>query len=467
MVTPRMSTPERAAHSLELKRQHFLENPATSRYAAMFAAPGVDQPISDETDIHSDEEFRASQIRNRRVSSDPEGSEGRSADPSLMTGVHDEELRAQNDAIRAQIRSRMAPSNPEGYEARSADPAVIHFSHPKAPSFNNDIEISKRAREDLQLYRYGCVRTRTRISIEDDDGTQGKLQEINGGVYVETNSGVRARPAWENQVRGLVPTRTGVGDETVINIDGDGGESINSNHRDTDINSNHTDTDINSNHTDTDINSYRPYVVLGLLSTSTSIPKEVMVRIQSPTRLFKELRKAASKLRPWPIRVLSLKAESGFGIYECTKQGIHKRVRVDQSTQHVLAEMFGAYNTSRRDVDSRWLSFVHEELNSTNSDPRLGKYSLQLILSWSALKLVIWGSIPILLSLVIGFWYMFKSHPGEDPVMIVQTAWGISSYIVTAGARKYYPQLGHASYLSDSKTVAIAILATVTQIGNI
>lgn len=189
-----------------------------------------------------------------------------------------------------------------------------------------------------------------------------------------------------------------------------------------------------------------------------------MIRIKSSTRLFKELHKAASKLRPLPIRILSLKSESGFAIYECTKQGVHSLIQVDQ-TENILSDMFKDFNSGRRDINRKWLSFVHKELNNMESNPRLEKYSLQLVLSWSALKIVIWGSTPILLSLVIGFLYMFKSHPGEDPVAIVQTAWGIFSYIVTAGARKYYPQSGHASFYSNSKIVAIAILAAVTQIG--
>lgn len=129
--------------------------------------------------------------------------------------------------------------------------------------------------------------------------------------------------------------------------------------------------------------------------------------------------------------------------------------------------MFSAYSTGRRDVDSTWLAFLHKELNNMDSNPREGRYSLQLVLSWSAPKLVIWGSIPILLSLFIGFSYIFKSHTGEDPVAIVQTAWGIASYIVTAGACKYYHRQGHAPCLSDLEVVAIAILAAVTQIGDV
>ena len=62
----RMNSNERRAHSLESKRQHALEHPTTSSYAAMFAAPRVDQPISDETGVHSDEDIRALNDTNAR-----------------------------------------------------------------------------------------------------------------------------------------------------------------------------------------------------------------------------------------------------------------------------------------------------------------------------------------------------------------------------------------------------------------
>lgn len=193
----------------------------------------------------------------------------------------------------------------------------------------------------------------------------------------------------------------------------------------------------------------RPYLVVGFLPTGSVMPKETLVRIKSPSRLFKELRKAARGLRPWYIRLLSLKSETGFALYECTTQGYHQRIQVDESSHSLLAEMFGEYNTPQqsllwlgkrynRDAYGKWLTLVHKELNDSDADPRLGKYSLQILLNWSAFKLAVWGSIPILLSLIIGFWYTYKHHEGEDYVAIVQTAWGIASYIVTAGARKYH-----------------------------
>lgn len=54
--------------------------------------------------------------------------------------------------------------------------------------------------------------------------------------------------------------------------------------------------------------------------------------------------------------------------------------------------------------------------------------------NWSTPKIIFWGSLPILLSLAIGFWYMCKPRdPCEDHIAIVQTAWGIASYIITRG----------------------------------
>lgn len=432
------SSNERLRISLELHQQIEQENALghsmTSRDDAIFAASQVVQTTSDETSIHSDEAVEAP---NDTYARDPE-------EPNLKT-VNLQQTLIRNDRV---------SSDSDTHEAQSAEPAIIHFSLPQVPEFriaSEETQVSRRARDDKQRFHSDCVRIRTSNDIDDASGTRGELQRNRGGVYVESEREKEARFAYLVE-ESVLPRKVGV--EIINNI---GGNIVGDD--DKYLSVNNTDTDIKSQE------SRRPYLVLGLLSTSTSIPKEEMIRIKSSTRVFKELHKAASKLRPWPIRILSLKSESGFAIYECTKQGIHSRIRVDQSTQNILIDMFRAYNSDRRDFDSRWLSFVHKELNNMESNPRLGKHSLQLVLSWSALKLVIWGSTPIILSLVIGFWYMFKSHPGEDPVAIVQTAWGISSYIVTAGARKYYPQSSHASFRSNSKIVAIAILAAVTQIG--
>ncbi|ORY13636.1 hypothetical protein BCR34DRAFT_599802 [Clohesyomyces aquaticus] len=162
-----------------------------------------------------------------------------------------------------------------------------------------------------------------------------------------------------------------------------------------DIDSNANDRD--TQNTNIKLPDYRrPYLVLGLLSTN--IPKEELIRIESCTRLFKNLHAAESRLRPWYIRLLSLKSVSGFGLYECTNEGVHRHIHLDQRTQHLLAEMFRAYKTGRRDIDSRWLNFVHKELNNqacnSNCNPSVRRYSLQLLLSWSALKLAIWGAYP-------------------------------------------------------------------------
>ena len=420
-----MNTPERRANSLELKRQLYLEqHPMTSNYAAMFTATGVDQPISGENSVQED-----IGVLNHTDARDP-------AEPRLDAVMDGQQALIRNDMVSSDSESDEAQSlrpaiihDCETHEVQSAEPAIIHFDPPEVPTFYNDTEVieeSRGTREDKQRFRSGCVRIRKSNDIDDAGGTRGELRVNTGGIYVESEEEKEARYAWA--VRASVLPET-AGEISII-IDGQAVENVNNN-----------DTDINSQ------NSRRPYLVFGLLSTSTSIPKEEMIHIKLPHRLFEEFHKAASKLRPWPIRILSLKSVSGFAIYECTEQGVHRRVRVDQSTQDILAEMFRAYNSGRRDTDSRWIYFVHKELNKMQSNPRLGKHSLQLVLSWSALKLVVWGSTPILLSLFIGFWYMFSSHPGEDPVAIVQTAWGISSYIVTAGARTYYSRSGHASFI--------------------
>src|SRR5436305_11142700 len=99
-----------------------------------------------------------------------------------------------------------------------------------------------------------------------------------------------------------------------------------------------------------------------------------------------------------------------------------------------MIEVYGEVRTVGTDHGDRWLDWVHTNFNHNNVKPEEGKFAVQSVLRWSPIKLVLWGVAPILLSLVIGFWYMFKPTPGEDSLTVVQTAWGIASYIITAAA---------------------------------
>lgn len=73
---------------------------------------------------------------------------------------------------------------------------------------------------------------------------------------------------------------------------------------------------------------------------------------------------------------------------------------------------------------------MHKNLNSSKNNPLEGVYSLQLIYDWSSYRLVSIIAIALLLSLVIGAWYM----NGQGDVV---TAWTLSLYIVTAAAGEF------------------------------
>lgn len=81
-----------------------------------------------------------------------------------------------------------------------------------------------------------------------------------------------------------------------------------------------------------------------------------------------------------------------------------------------------------------WARWVHQELNAGSHDVRGGKYSLELILEWSATRIIIVVLFPVLLSLAVGLW--LNAEDWTD-LATIQTAWGTASYIVTAGGRKF------------------------------
>ncbi|KAL4863124.1 hypothetical protein BDV12DRAFT_177894 [Aspergillus spectabilis] len=59
--------------------------------------------------------------------------------------------------------------------------------------------------------------------------------------------------------------------------------------------------------------------------------------------------------------------------------------------------------------------------------PFEGKYSLELVYGWSAMRLAFAGPIAVFLSLVDGLGYMLST--GD-----VSTAWTIASYVITTAS---------------------------------
>lgn len=184
------------------------------------------------------------------------------------------------------------------------------------------------------------------------------------------------------------------------------------------------------------------YIVVGLLDSKTGGVREQLERIVDDDGLFRSIRKAIKALRPLYIRVFSLKTVGGFGLYRCEPSGdYHIPIDLDDQSSATFYELFSAYSSYDVDWESRWKTWVHEHLNGSSTDPQAGSYTLRLILRWSIVKLVVYTTIPVALSLAVGLWFMLVASKDLDDsyTAVVQTAWSISSYIITtAGGRSCY-----------------------------
>lgn len=191
------------------------------------------------------------------------------------------------------------------------------------------------------------------------------------------------------------------------------------------------------------------YVVVGFMGDE-SVPKETLRRVVHTEGLFQEIRKAHRHLRNPFRRALSLKEVSGFGIYECdSSKGYHREVDLDKETHRALAELWRNFSGNKLDYEGRWLMWIHQHFNNGSKNPEMGRLTLEFKLRWSVYKVVFWGVVPILLSLAVGFWYMFSDHGEVDGVAVAEAAWVIATYIITTSA------------------LLLALLAVITQLGNI
>ncbi|KAK5403000.1 hypothetical protein LTR06_010426 [Exophiala xenobiotica] len=181
------------------------------------------------------------------------------------------------------------------------------------------------------------------------------------------------------------------------------------------------------------------YVVVGFMGDE-SVPKETLRRNPQSA---KALEKSVSK------SVIAQEV-SGFGIYECdSSKGYHREVELDKETHRALAELWRNFSGNKLDYEGRWLMWIHQHFNNGSKNPEMGRLTLEFKLRWSVYKVVFWGVVPILLSLAVGFWYMFSDHGEVDDVAVAEAAWVISTYIITTSA------------------LLLALLAVITQLGNI
>jgi hypothetical protein len=175
------------------------------------------------------------------------------------------------------------------------------------------------------------------------------------------------------------------------------------------------------------------------------VPRERLLEVTKREGLFKRIRAASRQIRPLYRRLLSFQQIGGFSMYECNSvKGFHNYVEMDRQTELILTELFRDFESGEPDYGDRWLNWIQSEFNLNCENPADGRYALQLVLRWSPGKIVMYGTCSIILAIVLGFWYQFIGHgikdPGPSPsdlIAITQTAWTISSFILTLAGGKF------------------------------
>ncbi|KAI9644272.1 hypothetical protein NHQ30_007627 [Ciborinia camelliae] len=187
-------------------------------------------------------------------------------------------------------------------------------------------------------------------------------------------------------------------------------------------------------------------------------PHETYLPLPTPSTLFPSLHRAEHRLRGYR-RFLSLKSLAGFGLYKCDiEAGAHVKVVLREEEKMVLRRFYGAFRGRSgvrggvgrcawipipgvgreewdEDVGRAWMGWVETNLNGGKEGshgegaggPLEGRWSLELVYDWCPYRLSAVVITPLLLSLIVGFWYM--QERGD-----VITAWTLALYIVTAAA---------------------------------
>jgi hypothetical protein len=182
------------------------------------------------------------------------------------------------------------------------------------------------------------------------------------------------------------------------------------------------------------------YLVMGIVSAVDRQPVEriVFLRETDFKNLFWKMRLATIRLRG-PRYFFSLKSVKAFRLYRCvTSTGAHKQLELDTSALSDLKQFRAAYKKRPWPpavVNEGWSRWVVDCLDGGSMDiMNEDAYSLEIVLGWSPSRISIAVLSPVALSLVIGFW--FNSRDWTD-LATIQTAWGLASYIATAGGCKW------------------------------
>ncbi|KAI1483837.1 hypothetical protein F4774DRAFT_105411 [Daldinia eschscholtzii] len=175
------------------------------------------------------------------------------------------------------------------------------------------------------------------------------------------------------------------------------------------------------------------YLVIGIFPKGHANPREKIVFITNPEKLFSRLHWAVFNLRGWTRSLCSLRHVKEFRLYKCDiERGTHKSVTLDSNGVADLRLLLDAYSHWRTPENTApiWADWIHQVLNNSSHDVHNGLYSLEIVLGWSAKRISAVVLLPVLLSLALGIW--LNSRNWSD-LATIQTAWGTASYIATAG----------------------------------
>ncbi|KAK4452192.1 hypothetical protein QBC34DRAFT_435989 [Podospora aff. communis PSN243] len=178
------------------------------------------------------------------------------------------------------------------------------------------------------------------------------------------------------------------------------------------------------------------YLVLGIFSEVDRQPRErvVVIRPKDAKWLFLKVRLATLRLRGASY-FFSLKSVKAFRLYRCiTSTGSHQQLQMDDAALADLRQFKAAYKKNPwppAAVSEKWTQWVFDCLDNRSLNVLdEGAYSLEVVLGWSPSRIAIAVLSPVLLSFAVGLW--FNSRDWND-LATIQTAWGVASYIATAG----------------------------------
>jgi hypothetical protein len=188
--------------------------------------------------------------------------------------------------------------------------------------------------------------------------------------------------------------------------------------------------------------------------------EELRTESGEPRDILDAIRSAIKRLRPWYLRIFTFKSVAAFDIYECNPElGQHSPVQTSDTTDAALLDLYYDFNAGRRDHDDEWKKWIHRNFNRGDSFPGSRSLALRLVLRWSAKKILLFTFVPILLSLAIGFWFIFdRGQADEDYATVVQTAWTVASYIVTTAGGESLLMLKLAPLTAENQLLRQCLL---------